>query len=105
MRCEISFIFNTRDSLDSIVEIEQDDMALHAARKWMDETWEKMGCEPIRPSGKVLLLDKILSITEAFGFDTLANDTHTRETLAKQIAHALGKSHVTVDLPGLRIGY
>lgn len=105
MRCEITFIFNSRDTLESIVEIEQDDMALHAARKWMDETWEKMGCEPIRPSGKVLLLDKILGIAEAYGQDALSSDTSARETFAKHIAQALGKPHVTVDLPGLRIGY
>lgn len=105
MRCEITFIFNTRDTVDSIVDVEQDDMALHAARKWMDDTWEKMGCEPIRPSGKVLLLDKILGIAEAYGHDVLSRDVGARETFARHIAHALGKPHVTVDLPGLRIGY
>ncbi len=105
MRCEITFIFNTRDTIESIVDVEQDDMALHAARKWMDDTWEKMGCEPIRPSGKVLLLDKILGIAEAYGHDALSKDGSVRETFATHIAQALGKPHVTVDLPGLRIGY
>ncbi len=105
MRCEITFIFNSRDTLESMVEVEQDDMALHGARKWMDDTWEKMGCEPIRPSGKVLLLDKILGIAEAYGHDKLSGDASARETFARQIALALGKPHVTVDLPGLRIGY
>ena len=105
MRCEITFQFNPRESLDAIVDIEQDDMALHAARKWMDDTWEKMGCEPIRPSGKVLLLDKILGIAEAYGFETLSNDISARETFSRHIAQALGKPRITVDLPGLRIGY
>ena len=105
MRCEITYLFNPRDSLEVIVDVEQDDMALHAARKWMDETWEKMGCEPIRPSGKVLLLDKILGIAEAYGYEALSNNAVARDTFARQIAHVLGKPHVTVDLPGLRIGY
>lgn len=105
MRCEITFIFNTRDSLDTFVEVERDDSTQHAARQWIDDTWEKMGCEPIRPSGKVLLLDKILGIAEAYGHDTLSSDASACDTFARNIALALGRSPVTIDLPGLRIGY
>lgn len=105
MRCEITFIFNTRDSLDTFVEVERDDSAQHAARQWIDDAWEKMGCEPIRPSGKVLLLDKILGITEAYGHETLSHDASARDTFARHIAQALGRSPITIDLPGLRVGY
>ena len=56
-------------------------------------------------SSVVLLLDKILGIAEAYGFETLSSDASARETFARHIAQALGKPHITVDLPGLRIGY
>ena len=105
MRCEISFVFSPRDTLDVVVDADPTDANASAARKWLDDTWEQMGCEPVRPSGKVLLLDKILGVTDAYGYTALSSDAARAQELASQIAHALGRSRVTVDLPGLRVGY
>lgn len=105
MRSEISFVFSPRNTLDVVVVADPTDANAQAARKWLDDTWEEMGCEPVRPSGKVLLLDKILGVTDAYGFSALSDDEARAQELALQIAHALGKPRVTVDLPGLRVGY
>ena len=105
MRCEISFLFSPRNTLDMVVDTEPTADGAAAARKWLDDTWEAMGCEPVRPSGKVLLLDKILGVTDAYGYSALASDEARAQELAHHIAQALGRPRVTVDLPGLRVGY
>ena len=105
MRCEISFVFSARNTLDLIVDAELTDAGAASARKWLDDTWEQLGCEPVRPSGKVLLLDKILGITDAYGYSALSSDDALAQSVARQFAQALGKSRVTVDLPDLRVGY
>ena len=105
MRCEISFVFSPRDSLDMVVETDPTDANSTAARKWLDDSWEQLGCEPVRLSGKVLLLDKILGVTEALGYTALSSDPARAQELAWHIAHALGRSRVTVDLPERRVGY
>ncbi len=105
MRCDLSFIFSPRDTITSTVNVEVTPDSAHTARKWLDDEWIYLGCEPLRPSGKVLLLDKILGVVDAYGYNTLTADTDKTKALAEQIAHALGRPHITVDLPGLRVGY
>jgi len=105
MRCEISFVFSPRNTLDVVVDTDPTGADAAGARKWLDDTWEAMGCEPVRPSGKVLLLDKILGVTDAYGYSALSSDDARAQELARHIIHALGRPRVTVDLPGLRVGY
>ena len=105
MRCEISFVFSPRDSLDMVVDTDPTDANSTASRKWLDDTWEQLGCEPVRLSGKVLLLDKILGVTDALGYTALSSDPARAQDLAWHIAHALGRWRVTVDLPERRGGY
>ncbi|ETH87317.1 hypothetical protein L560_4024 [Bordetella pertussis STO1-CHOC-0018] len=79
--------------------------AAAAARDWFDSAWEMLGCEPLRPSGKVLLLDKILGVADALGYDTLSGDAKESREFAEQAALALGKARIVVDLPGLMVGH
>src|SRR3546814_8784753 len=76
-----------------------------AARDWFDSTWTRLGCEPLRPSGKVLLLDKILGVADALGYTGLSQDEQQAAEYAAQAALALEKPRITVDLPGLVVGF
>lgn len=105
MRTTVSFIFSPQQLLTLTVTPESSDTDAQQARKWLDTTWEEMGCEPVRPSGKVLLLDKILGVADAYGYTLLSEDTTIAQIFAGNIALLLGKPSVTVDLPGLRVGY
>ncbi len=105
MRTTVSFIFSPQQQLTLTVSPEVSDTSAQQARRWLDQTWEEMGCEPVRPSGKVLLLDKILGVAEAYGYTLMSEDTTIVHTFAENIALLLSKPGVTVDLPGLRVGY
>ena len=105
MRSDLSFIFSARDTIGITVTVETTSESAHTARKWLDDEWTYLGCEPLRPSGKVLLLDKILGVVDAYGYNALTADAEKAKALAQHIAHALGRPHITVDLPGLRVGY
>ncbi len=71
----------------------------------LDATYEKMGCEPIRPSGKVLLIDKILAITIAAGYEGLTSDRALLEALASHSAASLDRSRIAIDLESLTVGF
>lgn len=105
MRSDVTVIFDPRHKLDFSVEVTTSPQAADAARDWFDSAWEMLGCEPLRPSGKVLLLDKIMGVADALGYDTLSTDTKESREFAEQAALALGRPRITVDLPGLTVGY
>jgi hypothetical protein len=77
------------------------------ARTWLDEQFTEMGCEPIRPSGKVLTADKVLSIAEAAGEARFRDSAHREWALAfaRAASAALSKPVVSVDLATMSIGY
>lgn len=105
MRGTVTFIFNPRQSLDIDLDIQIDPEVGTQARQWLETTWEQLGCEPLRPSGKVLLLDKILGVADAYGYTTLSTDTDKQTQLARMILQAVQAQRVTVDLPGLTVGF
>ena len=42
-------------------------MAHEAGRRWLDDQFIALDCEPLRASGKVLLADKVLTVARAAG--------------------------------------
>lgn len=106
MQGNVIVIFNDRQTLEWPVEVTAADRQLgEAARSWFEQTWEELECEPMRVSGKVFLMDKILGIAQALGYPLLAKDATRAAEFARQVVLALERPHVTIDLPGLAITY
>jgi hypothetical protein len=105
MRATVSVIFNARQTLDIEVDVQSGAPDSRSARDWLDATWAQLGCEPLRPSGKVLLLDKIVGIADAYGYTKLSTDAECAQQFARQTVLAVDAQHVTVDLPGLTVGF
>jgi hypothetical protein len=74
------------------------------AQRWLDEQWDALGCEPARPSGKVLLLDKILAVATAGGEHRFADDGPWAHRFAGNVARLLERPVVLVDVADRRIG-
>lgn len=105
MRCVVTLVFGRQRRLELPVDVHFSDMASRHARDWLEEQWVQLGCEPTRASGKVLLLDKILSVTEMLGYDQLSSDAAKADELACQVALALEKPHITIDLQDQTVGF
>lgn len=105
MHNQVVIIFDTHHRLDLPAESAIESSQSAAARIWFDHNWEQLGCEPMRISGKVLLLDKILGVTDALGYAKLANDADLAREFAYHVTQAVGKSYVTIDLPGLSVAF
>jgi len=105
MRSDVTVIFDARRTVDLSVDVVPSAQAAGDARDWFDAAWETLGCEPLRPSGKVLLLDKIMGVADALGYDTLTSDAKEAREFAQHAALALDKPRIIVDLPGLSVGY
>lgn len=74
------------------------------ARRWLDEQWDALECEPVRPTGKVLLFDKLLSVARAAGEPRFAENGAWAHAFARSVARLLERPLVVVDVGENRIG-
>ena len=74
------------------------------ARQWLDQQFTEMECEPLRPTGKLLLADKVLVVAQAAGAPLLADPAWGLE-FSRATSAALAKPVVTVDLGTLSVAF
>lgn len=75
------------------------------ARRWFDKEFTELKCEVTSPTGKVLIIDKILNIARNGGEQRFINGKSWATQFARYTAQALGRDTVRVDVEGLTIGY
>ena len=103
MRSEVSVSF--QDHLPVQVDLhEVQPMSNEAARRWLDEQFTQMGCEPLRPTGKLLTADKVVVVAEAAGPTKFADPQWAQE-FARAATAALGRPMVNIDVTSLSISY
>lgn len=83
---------------------ERQPMPNEMARKWLDDQFVAMECEPLRASGKLLLADKVLVVARAAGKDRIG-DAFWGGLFAAAAAAALGKPVVRVDVNTMSVSY
>ncbi|NOL50160.1 hypothetical protein [Pelistega europaea] len=104
MHNEVTIIFNAHDQMEfDFFSHDNSEETRKAARIWLENKWEELECEPLRPSGKVLLLDRILSIADALGYHWCQAHPKEAQEFAEQCALALDSVTVTIDLPNFSI--
>lgn len=79
-------------------------MAPDVARWWLDEQFTRLGCEPLRATGKVLTADKVLCVAQAAGPERLSDAKWLAE-YARAASTALAKTVVRVDVPAMAVSY
>jgi len=100
MHAQVSVRFSPDVTVEIRVPFTSDATARERARDWLDRTYGEFGCEPTRPTGKVLLLDKILGIAEAAGEKHFQRDSAWGESYAQAVSSALDRASVQVDVEG-----
>lgn len=79
-------------------------MAHEAGRRWLDDQFTALDCEPLRASGKVLLADKVLTVARAAGVALMQDPAWSRD-FARAASAALAKPIVRVDVPGMAVTF
>ena len=100
MNGQVSIRFSPDVTVEFRVPFTSDATAQARARDWLDRTYQEFGCESARPTGKVLLLDKILGIAEAAGEKHFQRDSRWGELYAQAVTSALDRTRVQVDVEG-----
>lgn len=74
------------------------------ARSWLDSQFTALECEPLRASGKLLTVDKVLTVSQAAGPALFADPTWAAD-YASAVFAALAKPVIRVDVPAMAITY
>ena len=74
------------------------------AREWLDAQFTQLGSEPLRPTGKLLLADKVLVVARDAG-RRLLDDADWGATFARAASAALAKQVVRIDLAAMTVSY
>jgi hypothetical protein len=102
MRSEVNVIVEGKDFSFSLEGREP--LANDAARRWLDEQFVALECEPLRASGKLLLADKVLVVAREAGTRHFS-DAVWGAAFAAAASAALGKKMVQVDADNLSVTY
>lgn len=76
-----------------------------AAWQWFDGEYAELDCQASSPVGKVLVIDKILSVAKFSGERRFADDAQWARDYARHAAHILGRDRVRVDVGNASIGF
>lgn len=82
-----------------------DGVSPEAARQWFDREFQALGCEVASPTGKVLMIDRILSVAKYAGEQQFALQQQWANQFARYTAAVLGRDLIRVDVPAYAIGY
>ncbi|MEW6689838.1 MAG: hypothetical protein AB1452_12185 [Pseudomonadota bacterium] len=75
-----------------------------SARRWLEQKFHEFGCEPTNPTGKTLLVDKILGVAKAMGDQPFARNESAAREFAKHAVIAFEKSALSIDVSALSVG-
>ena len=103
MRSEVSVNFKGQAPVRLDLN-EVQPMPADVARDWLDEQFTLMECEPLRPTGKLLLADKVLVVAQAAG-PARFGDAAWSESFARAASAVLARPVVNIDVPSMSITY
>ncbi|MBK8523660.1 MAG: hypothetical protein IPL58_05785 [Betaproteobacteria bacterium] len=75
------------------------------ARRWFDKEFAELECEPSNPVGKVLIIDKILSVARYAGENRFVDGKGWAHDFVRYAALTLGRDTIRVDVSSFSISY
>ena len=85
--------------------VESGGVAAEQARMWFGREFEALECDVATPTGKILAVDRILSVAKYAGASRFREQQTWAEQFAKYTVALLGRDLIRVDVEHYRIGY
>ncbi|MEG0922827.1 MAG: hypothetical protein RSD57_07600 [Comamonas sp.] len=79
-------------------------MSNEDGRRWLDQEFIRMECEALRASGKVLIVDKVVSVAKGAGAQLLG-DAEWLDQYAKASIGAVGRPTVVVNTKAMTVTF
>ena len=79
-------------------------MANEEGRRWLEEQFTRLECEPLRASGKVLMADKVLVVAAAAGAKLLGDRAWLAD-FARATSGALARPVIRIDVESMTVNF
>ena len=79
-------------------------MSNEDGRRWLDQEFLRMDCEPLRASGKVLIVDKVVVVAKAAGAQLLG-EAQWLAQFARASVGAVGRPTVVVNTKAMTASF
>lgn len=76
-----------------------------SARQWFDREFIALECDVPSPIGKILIVDRVLSVAKYAGAQRFREQQEWAEQFARNTAAMLDRALVRVDVPNYTVGY
>lgn len=76
-----------------------------SARQWFDREFIALECDVPSPIGKILIVDRVLSVAKYAGAQRFREQQEWAEQFARNTAAMLDRDLVRVDVPNYTVGY
>lgn len=103
MQSEVRVVLDARTEWRFSLDLVQP-MSQQEGRDWLDARFSELGAAPLRPTGKLLLADKVLLVAREAGPRRL-DDDHWGHEFARAASAALAKPVVAVDLRTMTVSF
>lgn len=85
--------------------IEVGGSAAEDARRWFGREYEALECDVATPTGKILAVDRILSVAKYAGEARFRDNPEWTQQFARSTVAILGRELINVDVVNYSIGY
>ncbi len=75
------------------------------ARQWFAREFDALECDVATPTGKILVVDRILSVAKYAGEERFRDQRNWAEQFARYAAVLLARDLIRVDVANYAIGY
>jgi hypothetical protein len=98
MACHLSIVFADGEQMDyELSDAEIGNLDARAAHAWLDEEYEAAGCVPSNPVGKLLIVDKIVSLAKSQSRRSFDPPSAWVKDFLRATAAALERPVITID--------
>ncbi len=106
MGCHVTVVTSRGERHEhELLDADLDGWDARKAQDWLGQEFEKAGCVPTNPVGKLLLADKILCLAKTQDEAAYAAPSGWTADLLRAAAAAIGRPLLTIDLGSHSLGY
>ncbi len=101
----VMVVFDRNTEFEYRLTLDESSGLQEEARVWFEREFLALECDVATPTGKILAVDRVLSVAKYAGAQKFSGDTAWVSAFAKYASALLGRELIRIDVEHYTIGY